>query len=84
MNLVDRFIANTKAKKDPAAIQRQNGINQVIGDIRSAPVPLTFRFTNLDLEDKRPAGGPQNDPASNYVHKFTPDNKYIDYINQFK
>jgi|19_taG_2_1085344.scaffolds.fasta_scaffold43538_2 hypothetical protein len=37
-----------------------------------------FNKTNLDLENPAPAGGPINDPQSNYTHKYTNKDKYLD------
>jgi hypothetical protein len=36
----------------------------------------SFDKTNLDLENSDPAGGPINDPNSNFVHFYTPSKPY--------
>jgi hypothetical protein len=44
----------------------------------------SFKITNLDLQDSRPNGGPLHNPSSNYVHKFTSRNTYIEYIKRYR
>jgi len=59
-----------------------------LDDIRRPRGPITppdiFKTTNLDLEDNRPSGGPLNDPASRFVHKFTPRNTYAEFIKRYR
>lgn len=51
---------------------------------RRIPLTNSFTKTNLDLESNLPSGGPINDPASRYVHKYTSDNTYLNYIAPYR
>lgn len=73
---------NIQSQISALSRRRFSTINSLV-EPGASKLPTSFRVTNLDLENNKPNGGPQNDPRSNYVHKFTPINTYAEFIKRY-